>query len=949
MKVGLMSWESFKYEILMKSIKLNFLILLGIFSFSNLVTSQTWTDNSFDDFSKGTLSASGQNIYITQKGEIKTIRRYDLNQDGWIDLLFNNTHDQENYVDATLATFDSAGISRISNLPVQGSISAESADLNKDGYPDLVFCPNLSGIQHPRRFLTIYWGRKEGWSSTKSNGMLPVNDVKSVRIADLNNDSWPDILTLNSTAWLPGQPDGQILRIYWGGENSYHLDQYSDIGLSGAQQIVAGDFNGDGLTDISYFNKIGEIHWIDGKELKNAQLQLYPKILSPDINQLASPEGVPLDMVVREKNGKTELYVLTDQDEILNLFYTTGGVWKQTVVAIGIIGTGISIGDVDNDGQEDILVTDFTIKMAAGGEMVGGDESGNDGFTILWGENGTYFSERIKIGIPNAISAQVGDLNGDGISDIAVAVYQGEETYLAQSQILFGRGNRLLENSGIDIPTQGTYDVCIVNNPGKENVTVVFSNSMGGVLYENVPLYLYFGGESGFIEENRVEIPFTSGYEATAADVNDDGFVDVLAVNSMHGGGFDDPLGGINIFKGDRNGFDFTGQREVLREFNASTSNVADLNKDGYLDIIIGFFDQQDRTETELVIYYGGPTGYLKENRKAIPSPGRSSSPMVADFDNDGWLDIAVSSYSENKLRIFKGSENGFDEAQQEIIPMHSAIDLEVADLNADGFLDIIVCHYKDHVNGHYDAGLTILWGSEKGFENWNSQWLPSYTPLGPVVADFDNDGYLDIFAPAYHGDISRENLPMYLYWGGEDGFVADRKSTFIGDSGTDALAADFNKDGKLDLVIAQHTVHGSHAKARSKIYFNDGNRFESDQVRVQDLASPGVHWMWNKDMGNIFDRSWSEYYISRVFSWETSKTTLELNYVAKETMGAAVDLLYRSSKANENINEIEWSVYNSDKVSISADDRNLQYKIIFNSPNGDWYPDLKSVEVKIK
>src|SRR5690606_5034111 len=126
-----------------------------------------------------------------------------------------------------------------------------------------------------------------------------------------------------------------------------------------------------------------------------------------------------------------------------------------------------------------------------------------------------------------------------------------------KSQVFIGQNNRTFKNSQVDITTQGAFDVSITKNPASGNNSAVFSSSMGGVLYENIPLYLYLGGESGFSVDNMIEIPFTSGYESTAADIDEDGYVDILAVNSMHGGGFNDPFGGINIFKGSKDGFDF--------------------------------------------------------------------------------------------------------------------------------------------------------------------------------------------------------------------------------------------------------------------------------------------------------------------------------------------------------------------------------------------------------
>lgn len=71
------------------------LIILGFLVSIVLVPknslSQTWLQESLSSFTKGTLDASGQNLYINSKGQIRTIYRFGLNSDGNIDLLFNST------------------------------------------------------------------------------------------------------------------------------------------------------------------------------------------------------------------------------------------------------------------------------------------------------------------------------------------------------------------------------------------------------------------------------------------------------------------------------------------------------------------------------------------------------------------------------------------------------------------------------------------------------------------------------------------------------------------------------------------------------------------------------------------------------------------------------------------------------------------------------------------
>ena len=78
---------------------------------------------------------------------------------------------------------------------------------------------------------------------------------------------------------------------------------------------------------------------------------------------------------------------------------------------------------------------------------------------------------------------------------------------------------------------------------------------------------------------------------------------------------------------------------------------------------------------------------------------------QLADYDKDGWLDIAANSYQEVGVRIFFGSDKGYSVSRSVNLDAPAVSDLETADLNADGWLDLVVCCYRDFVNTHNGAG----------------------------------------------------------------------------------------------------------------------------------------------------------------------------------------------------------------------------------------------------
>jgi len=909
------------------------------------VQAETWVEDSYADFADGRLDASGQNIYVSRDGKVRTIHRFDLNADGHLDLIFNSTHDEYSYIPAAMCTVTRDRQVTQSPLAVEGSNGVALGDLNRDGWADLVFCPNPSGIQNQRRFVTVIHGGPDGWPARRSQGILPVHGAQAVALADLNCDEWPDIVILNSSAWLYGQPAGCIIRIFWGGPHGCLLSRRQDIGVPGALALAAADLDGDGGADVAVLTSDKKVCvlWSTKSDETPTKIDRTTLDLPAEGAQCLTAGDVDgdrkPDLVAGTNKGRT--HIVPGQE---------GRGWGDVVAVKSFNATHVAVGDLDGDARPDLVLSNFSLALAAGGEVTGAGKDVADAVRILWGDASGFSAARstkLTVGFPSA--AAIGDLDGDGHADLAVAVFQAAETFAAESAIFFGQGNRRFARGKRGVRTEGAKGVAITPAKGKLPARAVFCNSRGGRLHEAVPLFVYWGGPNGFDPKRRWDIPFAGGYESSAADLNADGFVDLVAMNSGHGGRSAAGAAGhqgANIFWGGPEGFDLDKRRTVLPHFGLWASNVADLNRDGWLDLVLGAFGPDTPGQpVRTIIYYGSSHGFDSSRQALLTSKGRSGGCAIADFNKDDWLDVAVTSFEADRVRIFWGSAKGFDEARQARLDVPNPIALETADLNADGHLDLITSGYYDRLAHHHDTGTIIFWGTRAGFRHWDAQGLPGFTATGHAVADFDGDGHLDLFTPHYHGDVTRESMPCYLYWGGPDGFGTRRRTILICDSADDALAGDFDRDGKLDLAVVCHTVDGNHNTV-SRVFYNDGRRFTDP--RVVTLPTHGAHWMWIQDMGHIYDRTWRQRYESSVFRWERPVGSLKLTHRADVPTGTRLTFEVRAAAEPTGLARQAWRAVGSGRSPLKPSDRCLQYRAVFASDNGDRYPVLDRVRIEL-
>ena len=185
---------------------------------------------------------------------------------------------------------------------------------------------------------------------------------------------------------------------------------------------------------------------------------------------------------------------------------------------------------------------------------------------------------------------------------------------------------------------------------------------------------------------------------------------------------------------------------------------------------------------------------------------------------------------------------------------------MDAADLSGNGYLDLLVGGHLPQANGPHDSFVYIYWNGPEGLSESRRMQLSVNTANCLSIADFDNDGHLDLFVGCYHDGRSRD-IDSFIFWGGPGGAFSQKKLTRIaGHSVTASLAADFNEDGWVDLVIANHKIMGDH-KGDSFVLMNGPDGF--DPRPVTRLPTMGPHGMVPVQPGNQKDRGPEEYYIS--------------------------------------------------------------------------------------
>ncbi len=284
-------------------------------------------------------------------------------------------------------------------------------------------------------------------------------------------------------------------------------------------------------------------------------------------------------------------------------------------------------------------------------------------------------------------------------------------------------------------------------------------------------------------------LPTSSNTAATVADIDGDDLPDLITPISATSMGASilvhrnrsEPGSGMPWFQP---------STEYPCVMNPLAAATGDFTRDGRIDLVVAGGSTAAGAAGSLTLYRGSTDGTFVA-RQDLPASRRVTGVTIADLDNANGPDLAYCTSSQVLVRLNDGT-GGFGEA---VVLGNSVTPsaLAVADLNADGLADVVV--------GAGFAGVRYFAGRGDGtFAASATIALPA-TARGTALHDFDGDGRIDI-ASVTSSSVSSvvvlRNTPA--------GFVT-QQTLSLGAIGSSLVAADINRDGRMDLACLDSGV----------------------------------------------------------------------------------------------------------------------------------------------
>ncbi len=335
--------------------------------------------------------------------------------------------------------------------------------------------------------------------------------------------------------------------------------------------------------------------------------------------------------------------------------------------------------------------------------------------------------------------------------------------------------------------------------------------SSGGKLYRNDGSGIFF----------VLPATFEGGVSSACGDYNNDGFIDIAITANP-----------TKIYKNNGD-YTFTEQASSTLPGNSYYGSLdwGDFDNDGDLDLVkTGQKDGEGKTSK--VFRNNGNNTFSEIESVTLAGLAYGSSEW-ADYDNDSYLDLFLSGYNNEAAvvaKLYRNDHNGNLIEQTGIqftgIAQGSA---EWGDYDNDGDPDILLTGAEVFIP------VTKIYknNGNNSFSELTGTTMPSLMNCSAKWGDFDNDGDLDILLSGYQGFYNSAITRVYIN-NGNDSFTRDITSILPGIGSGSASWGDYDKDGRLDIVLSGQTSDNVIAR----IYRNNLSAANTNPAVPAELTS---------------------------------------------------------------------------------------------------------------